>query len=725
MNNPRIFITAMGIISPLGRGLGETLVSIKQAERAVKPLQLFPTTQNPLPVGEIDLRDTTTDMPRTHILAMAAAEEAMRDVKEPPDAVIIGVTTGGMTLTEDLLRKGETDPGCYRLHATNTIAGAIAGRFGCRGPVLTVSTACSSGSVALKIAAELLRTGHARHVLAGGADALCRLTYYGFHALQLVDPAGARPFDRTRRGMTVGEGAAMLLLSAAATPPPDALAEYLGGALSCDAYHPAAPHPDGEGALRAMQGALSDAGLTAGEIDYIQLHGTGTADNDRAEGRAIRDLFGEHTLPYLSSLKGAHGHALAAAGAMGAVTSILALRHGFIPPNVGFAEADPLMNVVPIRQSRQAPVKKVLVNAFGFGGNNAVLAFGDLSRHVSSVAAPASRPKASFFVHGRSGLSCAGDLEETLTRLKAGDPFPGIVANETILKPLSEKAVRRLKRLTRMVLSLAVSACGEKPEREAPRSVFLGTGWGSLSEIHDFLQKLFTSGERFTSPTDFIGSVHNAPTGQAAIHFQATGPNITMTGGDCTFEQALYCADLLVREDPILLVGADEYHTTLSPLFDASLAQTGIPADGGGALYLSRLPSGAFCQVTVPFAAFAGEEITRIPEMISALGGVARIRERFGLILAGIPWAQQEKGKAQLETFRTLTDFPRPMVDYRRFLGEFTSVSALATVLAVRMVEAERIPDVFCQGGSPALAGRGILILGFGHHVTALEVNPC
>jgi len=725
LNNPRIFITAMGIISPLGRGLGETLVSIKQAERAVKPLQLFPTTQNPLPVGEIDLRDTTTDMPRTHILAMAAAEEAMRDVKEPPDAVIIGVTTGGMTLTEDLLRKGETDPGCYRLHATNTIAGAIAGRFGCRGPVLTVSTACSSGSVALKIAAELLRTGHARHVLAGGADALCRLTYYGFHALQLVDPAGARPFDRTRRGMTVGEGAAMLLLSAAATPPPDALAEYLGGALSCDAYHPAAPHPDGEGALRAMQGALSDAGLTAGEIDYIQLHGTGTADNDRAEGRAIRDLFGEHTLPYLSSLKGAHGHALAAAGAMGAVTSILALRHGFIPPNVGFAEADPLMNVVPIRQSRQAPVKKVLVNAFGFGGNNAVLAFGDLSRHVSSVAAPASRPKASFFVHGRSGLSCAGDLEETLTRLKAGDPFPGIVANETILKPLSEKAVRRLKRLTRMVLSLAVSACGEKPEREAPRSVFLGTGWGSLSETHDFLQKLFTSGERFTSPTDFIGSVHNAPTGQAAIHFQATGPNITMTGGDCTFEQALYCADLLVRDDPILLVGADEYHTTLSPLFDASLAQTGIPADGGGALYLSRLPSGAFCQVTVPFAAFAGEEITRIPEMISALGGVARIRERFGLILAGIPWAQQEKGKAQLETFRTLTDFPRPMVDYRRFLGEFTSVSALATVLAVRMVEAERIPDVFCQGGSPALAGRGILILGFGHHVTALEVNPC
>src|SRR5512137_2148940 len=143
----------MGIISPLGRGIDETLVSIQQVTRAVKPLQLFPTNQNPLPVGEIDLINTDGDIPRTQILAMMAAEEAMQHAAEPPDAVIVGVTTGGMTLTEELLKKGETDPARYRRHSTGTIAEAIASRFGCRGPVLTVSTACSSGSVAIKLAA--------------------------------------------------------------------------------------------------------------------------------------------------------------------------------------------------------------------------------------------------------------------------------------------------------------------------------------------------------------------------------------------------------------------------------------------------------------------------------------------------------------------------------------------------------------------------------------------
>lgn len=715
----------MGIISPLGRGIDETLASINRAERFIRPLQLFPTTQNPLPVGEIDLPDTAGDMPRTHILAMAAAEEAMQQAEEPPDAVIIGVTTGGMTLTEDLLRKGETDSSCYHMHATSTIAETIARRFDCRGPVLTVSTACSSGSAALKIATELLRTGQVRQVLAGGADALCRLTYYGFHALQLVDPAGARPFDRKRRGMTVGEGAAMLLLSTSDTPPPNALAEYLGGALSCDAYHPAAPHPDGAGALRAMQEALNDAGLTAQEIDYIHLHGTGTTDNDRAEARAVCKLFGEHPLPYLSSLKGAHGHALAAAGAMGAVISILSIRHGLIPANTGFTDTDPSLDLDPVHHPQSASVKRVLVNAFGFGGNNAVLAFGDWTGHHFPVPAPACIHPKPFFVHGRSCLSAAGDIERTLAWLKTGAPFRGIVSNEDILKPLSEKAVRRLKRLPRMVLSLAVSACADKPEREVPRSTFLGTGWGSLSETHDFLQKLFTSGERFTSPTDFIGSVHNAPAGQAAIHFQATGPNVTITGGDCTFEQTLFCAGLLARNDPILVIGADEYQQNLSPLFDASVASEENPTDGGAALYLSHQPSGATCQVAVPFVAFAAGETSCIPAMISSLGGAARIREGFGLILVGIPSVQGEKGKEQLEIFRTSTGFLHPVIEYRKFLGEFASVSAVAAILAVRMIEQDQIPDAFCQGKSSDLAGRGILILGFGQHVTALEVHPC
>jgi 3-oxoacyl-(acyl-carrier-protein) synthase len=715
----------MGIISPLGRGLDETLCAIKQATRAVKPLHLFPTTQQPLPVGEIDLITSSGDMPRTHVLAMMAAEEAMLNVDEPPDAVVIGVTTGGMTLTEELLKRGETDPFCYRHHSTGSIAESIARRFGCRGPVLTVSTACSSGPVALLLAAKMLRSGQARRVLAGGADALCRLTYYGFHSLQVVDPTGAHPFDQKRRGMTVGEGAAMLLLTAAETPLPGAMAEFLGGGLSCDAYHPAAPHPGGEGALRAMEEALCDAGIAPKEISYIHLHGTGTADNDRAEAQAIHALFGGQPIPFLSSLKGAYGHALAAAGAMGAVVSILCMQHGLIPANVGFTEPDPLLDLVPVDKPQAARVNRVLVNAFGFGGNNAALVLGRPAGKGPIRPDIDDRHVMPFFVHGRSCLSAAGDTAQTLARLRACGHLRGTVSAGDILKPLSEKAVRRLKRLPRMVLSLAVSACGDKPGSASPQAVFFGTGWGALSETHDFLQKLFTSGERFTSPTDFIGSVQNAPAGQAAIHFQATGPNITMTGGECSFEQALFCAGLLGRDEAILLVGAEEYHETLSPLFDASVILEGPPTDGGGALYLKRQQAGASCQVVPAFMAYADTDGPLLREMVSALGGADRIRDRYGLILAGIPAAQREKGKKQLEAFLSLTGFPHPVVDYRRFLGEFASVSAVATVLTVRLVEEGDVPGVFCGLDSWPLDGRGVLVLGFGHHVTALEVSPC
>src|SRR3990172_6528319 len=226
----------MGIISPAGRGISDTVHAVRKALLGIKPLCLFPAGHTPpLPVGEIGPFSFSDDVPRTHALALIAAEEAMNNSNGAPDAVVIGVTTGGMPLTEELLKRGEADPNRYSYHSTGSVSEYIARHVGCKGPVLTVSTACSSGIVALKIAFEMLRRGKAKQVLAGGADALCRLTYYGFHSLQLVDPMGARPFDRNRRGMTVGEGAAMLLLSAVEAPPDNAIAELLGVGLSCDA----------------------------------------------------------------------------------------------------------------------------------------------------------------------------------------------------------------------------------------------------------------------------------------------------------------------------------------------------------------------------------------------------------------------------------------------------------------------------------------------------------
>jgi acyl transferase domain-containing protein len=220
------------------------------------------------------------------------------------------------------------------------------------------------------VAMQMLRRGMARRVLAGGADCLCRLTCFGFKSLQLIDPMGARPLDRQRRGMSVAEGAALLLLTS--EPPGDAAVQVVGAGISCDAHHATTPHPDGEGAAAAMRAALDDAGLAPQAIDYINLHGTGTRDNDLAEARAIRALFPSGQ-PLLSSIKGATGHSLAAAGAIEAVIAALCIQHGLVPANVGYRTCDPDLGLEPVSTPRQLPISTVMSNSFGFGGNNASL----------------------------------------------------------------------------------------------------------------------------------------------------------------------------------------------------------------------------------------------------------------------------------------------------------------------------------------------------------------
>uniref|UniRef100_UPI0035932DDA beta-ketoacyl synthase N-terminal-like domain-containing protein n=1 Tax=Desulfococcus sp. TaxID=2025834 RepID=UPI0035932DDA len=370
----RIFVVGMGVVSPLGIGVPSFRAALKAGAGALGPLTLFAEAA-PLPVGQVRHAIAAGNLPRTHAMALMAAREALADAAGPVDAVVLGGTTGGMLTTETQLEAGECRPEGFRYHGTGTTAEILARECRCPGPAITVSTACSSGAAAIKIALEFLRAGRGRRVLAGGADSLCRLTCHGFHALQLVDPEGARPFDRDRRGMSVGEGAAVLLLAASESPPPNALAEVLGGGLSCDAFHPTAPHPEGAGAVRAIRAALSDAGVVSAEIGYIHLHGTGTPDNDRSEARALNAVFGLSGPP-ASSLKGAMGHPLAAAGAMGAAAAVLCVSEGLIPANTGCRVQDPEIRLALADAPLRRTVQTALSNSFGFGGNNAALVFG-------------------------------------------------------------------------------------------------------------------------------------------------------------------------------------------------------------------------------------------------------------------------------------------------------------------------------------------------------------
>ena len=721
MTDIRVYITGTGLITPVGRGVLETKASIMNGARGIGPVTLFPVPRDrSLPVGEIHELFEIDGLPRTHQFALIAAEEAMDDSKDAPDAIVIGVTTGGMALTEKHLKRGDTPRELFKYHSTGSVAEYLALKLKCRGPVITVSTACSSGTAAIKIALEMLREGKAKNVLVGGADSLCRLTYYGFNALQLIDPAGARPLDINRRGMTVSEGAGMLFLEGKETAPDNAMAEILGAGLSCDAYHPSSPDPEGTGALAAMRAAIKDGCISTSEIDYVNLHGTGTIDNDLSEARALYTLFPEDK-PLLSSVKGAFGHSLAAAGAIEAVISAMAISDNFVPGNVGCNTPDPELRLTPVIEPIERDIQTVLSNSFGFGGNNAAVVIG---KPVEEKAPIASHTPFPLTVVGCACITGAGKTRITEKKVSEGRSCKGILPDREVSKDLSPKTVRRLKRLSRLVLSLAISAHKDSGVSDDPNSLFFGTGWGPLSETYDFLTKLYESEEHFTSPTDFVGSVHNAPAGVTAIQFRSTGPNITTTGGDYSFEQSLMAANLLTkgRDDLILIVGADESHEMLSSLFDDSVSGDQTLSDGGGALCLRRAANSSGLRIYPSFFEYSKDNPSIISSLIDDLGGSDRIKNKYGALLAGIPGSRRERGRDQLSQFLEGSDFEGPVIDYRRLTGEFASASAVATVLAVCFAREGKIPEALCGSKSSSLNGKGILIIGLGKFVTAVEV---
>ncbi len=290
-------------------------------------------------------------------------------------ALVLGTSTASIAATEEAYRR--LDDGSFpadqrrpELHTPHSLAGFVAETTGIAGPTLTISTACSSSAKVFASAERLIRLGLADAALVGGVDSLCDSVLFGFNALQLVSRDACHPFDVHRDGISIGEAAAFALLERADAAP-DA-PRLVGYGESSDAYHMSSPDPEGRGARAAIDDALARAGVDAARIDYINLHGTATAMNDAVEVKLL-PAFPERTRA--SSTKGFTGHTLGAAGALEAVVALLAIEHGFIPPNLGceapMPEALPWLQLNPSHQ----PVEVALSNSFGFGGNNACLVF--------------------------------------------------------------------------------------------------------------------------------------------------------------------------------------------------------------------------------------------------------------------------------------------------------------------------------------------------------------
>ena len=309
-----------------------------------------------------------------------AAQAAVARYGAQRVAVILGTSTSAILETELAYLRRDPATGAlpaefdYRgTHNIHSVTEFVRAAIGAQGPAWVVSTACSSSAKVFAAAARLIATGLVDAAVVGGVDSLCLTTLYGFNSLELVAATPCRPYDPTRNGISIGEAAAYALLERAPAELPDDAVLLTGTGESSDAHHMSSPHPQGLGARLAMEGALRTAGLAPADIDYINLHGTGTPANDAAEGLAVNTLFGSDTPA--SSTKGATGHTLGAAGGLEAVFCALALTDGLIPGSPGTDTVDPAIAIRYERTPRPAALRHVLTNSLGFGGTNCSLVF--------------------------------------------------------------------------------------------------------------------------------------------------------------------------------------------------------------------------------------------------------------------------------------------------------------------------------------------------------------
>jgi nodulation protein E len=397
----RVAVTGLGVISAIGQNSGEFWQSLQLGRSGIGPLQAVDPAllrfsngaevRNFAPSEHFDEKEISL-LDRFAQFGVIAARQAIaaagiqwtQQLRESA-AIVTGSCVGGQT-TEDegfvnLYRNNipRVNPFTIPRSMENAAASRISLETGVVGPTYTISTACSSSNHAIGQAFWMVRSGAASMAITGGSEAVFSLGFLkAWEAMRVVSPDTCRPFSKDRRGLILGEGAAMLVLEpldAARARGATVLGEIVGFGMSSDAFHITQPSPDG--AARAMRAALADAGVDAAAIGYINAHGTATLANDATETAAIRQIFGAHADRLaVSSTKSMHGHTLGAAGAIEAAATLLGLHHGILPPTANFTEADPAcdLDVIP-NTARPTPTEFALSNSFAFGGLNAVLVF--------------------------------------------------------------------------------------------------------------------------------------------------------------------------------------------------------------------------------------------------------------------------------------------------------------------------------------------------------------
>lgn len=573
MTIPNIVITGEGIVCAIGIGKEQVTESLLQLRSGIGEMRYIRSCHHELPVGEVKMSNedmksllgipVDKEVSRTTLMGMLAVGQAiteagLRRCSRHRIVLISGTTVAGMDITErkfgDMMVHGVTDNSLEH-HDSGSCTADIANHFGIFTDYTTISTACSSAANALILGADMLRHADADIVVAGGTEALSCFHLNGFNSLMILDHSVCRPFDKTRAGLNLGEGAAYVVLEREADAVgrnADIDAWLTGYGNACDAYHQTASSPEGTGAQIAMRQALNMSGLNKENIQWVHAHGTGTPDNDKSESNAIQQVF-EGSVPPVSSTKAFTGHTTSASGCISVVISMIAMKNGFIPSNLGFHVAMD-DGITPSTGIVKMPLHSIMINSFGFGGNDTSLVISDTNVNNGS----------------ESSKSSIDIKIEEVARVdnKETDALKDI---KNYVRPMEARRMGKLMKSTLLTSLQALERAGIKK----PDAIITGTAWGSLEYSEQLLRQM-AGGDDMIKPTYFMQSTHNTIGSLVAIHLKCHGYNITFTQGDKSWQWAVYQAKLLLRMGrcKTVLVGC---HDESTPLFNEFLRQMGKP----------------------------------------------------------------------------------------------------------------------------------------------------
>ena len=572
-----IAITGEGIVSAIGLNKQEVLQSLQEGKTGIGEMKYLQSEHHELPVGEVDLSNEQMKemlgipsgqmMSRTSLMGMLAIDQALKEAHvdvaalkarkgdgNPLRIVLVsGTTVGGMDITELCFEHLEEQANVEFLqhHDCGNSTRLMAAHFGIFDEVTTLSTACSSAANAIMLGARLLKAGEADLVVAGGTEALSRFHLNGFNSLMILDHEPCRPFDATRAGLNLGEGAAFVVLESEEMARQREVAPhaYLTGyGNACDAFHQTASSENGEGAYLAMTKALEMAHLKVKDIQYVNAHGTGTPNNDQSESVSLKRVFGDE-MPWISSTKSFTGHTTSASGSIETVICLLAMQHHFVPANLGWK--NPMENgIVPSMGVKDVDLENVLCNSFGFGGNDSSLV---ISLHPKE-GAHESLSNAEIKVLAKVEISS----EEQLADIRK------------YVKPLE---ARRMGKIMKSSLLSSLEAL-QQAGIEVPDAIITGTAYGCLENSERLLEQIKEEGEGMLKPTYFMQSTHNTIGSNIAIKTHCHGYNVTYTQESHSLEWAIRDAELLLRSGKVknVLVGC---HDESTPLFNALLEKGG------------------------------------------------------------------------------------------------------------------------------------------------------